>query len=279
MQTNGKIKLVATDLDGTFLKNDKTVSPKNMESLHAMGRKGIVRVAATGRNLQKTKEVISPDVPFDYIVFSSGAGIYDWRNGKLLYSRNIPGQTVGRLSEYLICNRQSFHLFRKVPDNHHCWYFRSESAGPEFERYFAFHNSFAEPFPEHSEINSEACQFLIIIPCEIGLFEQMKEEMCRAFPGLNIVRTSSPLHTPYIWIEIFHESVSKGNGVKFICEKEGIDPSGTMGIGNDYNDLDLLEFTRFSYLVENGPNDLKHRFLPAKSNEEDAFSFSVAYHL
>ena len=81
MQINRKVKLVATDLDGTFLKNDKTISKKNLESLHLMGEKGIVRVAATGRNLQKTKDVILPEIPFDYIVFSSGAGVFDWRTG------------------------------------------------------------------------------------------------------------------------------------------------------------------------------------------------------
>jgi hydroxymethylpyrimidine pyrophosphatase-like HAD family hydrolase len=43
------IKLVATDLDGTFLKNDRTVSAANIDALHKLGEKQIVRVAATGR--------------------------------------------------------------------------------------------------------------------------------------------------------------------------------------------------------------------------------------
>jgi hypothetical protein len=48
-----------------------------------------------------------------------------------------------------------------------------------------------------------------------------------------------------------------------------------MGIGNDFNDLDLLEFTNFSYLVENGPPELKKRFLQAASNEESAFARAI----
>lgn len=279
MQTNGKVKLVATDLDGTFLKNDQTISQKNLESLHLMGENGITRVAATGRNLQKTREVISSNIPFDYIVFSSGAGVFDWRTGELLYSQNIPAETVNGLSEYLIRNQWSFHLFKPVPENHYCWYFRSKNVTPEFEQYFKFHNSFAEPFPDCTAVNSEACQFLVIMPNDIAIFEQLKENICRTFPDLKIVRTSSPLHTPYIWMEIFHEDVSKGNGVKFICEKEQINPACTMGIGNDYNDLELLEFTRFSYLVENSPEELKRRFSVTKSNEENAFSVSVSIHL
>ena len=52
------IKLVATDLDGTFLKDDRTVSAGNIEALRKLGEKNIIRVAATGRDLKKVKEVL-----------------------------------------------------------------------------------------------------------------------------------------------------------------------------------------------------------------------------
>ena len=80
-------------------------------------------------------------------------------------------------------------------------------------------------------------------------------------------------------MEIFHQSVSKGNGVKFICDTLQIDHEHTLGIGNDFNDLDLLEFTNFSYIVENSPPELKERFLRALSNEESAFAKAVIKYL
>jgi hypothetical protein len=52
----------------------------------------------------------------------------------------------------------------------------------------------------------------------------------------------------------------------------------TFSIGNDYNDLDLLNFTSYSYLVENGPDELKPLFLKAASNENSAFSNSLKNH-
>ena len=76
------IKLVATDLDGTFLKNDRTISSNNMEALHKLGDKDIMRVAATGRNLEKVKQVLNNHVPFDFVVFSSGAGVFNWKEKK-----------------------------------------------------------------------------------------------------------------------------------------------------------------------------------------------------
>lgn len=98
------LKLVATDLDGTFLKNDKSITKENLDTLHSLEERGILRVVATGRNLKKTQEVIANHVPFDYIVFSSGAGVYDWKNKKLLFSQNLDKEIVGQMSDLLVAS-------------------------------------------------------------------------------------------------------------------------------------------------------------------------------
>lgn len=266
------LKLVATDLDGTFLKNDKSISRENLDTLYSLGEKGILRVVATGRNLKKTMEVISPEIPFDYIVFSSGAGVYDLRHNRLLYHQNINKEVVQQLVDFLIGCDLNFHLFKPVPENYQCWYHRGSVPCSEFESYFDFHQSHSEPLPTEQPIDSEACQFLVVFPNNLERFLALKNDIENQFQEVKVVRTSSPLETGYIWMEIFHQSVSKGNGVKFVCDTFEIEHEYTLGIGNDFNDLDLLEFTNYSYVVENGPNELKERFLRTKSNEESAFA-------
>ena len=275
IENTRKLKLVATDLDGTFLKNDKTISKENLYALNKLGEKGVKRVIATGRNLKKTMEVISPDIPFDYIVFSSGAGIYDWKHRELLFRQNMGGKLVQQVSDFLIVRNLNFHLFKPVPENYNCWYYKGSKGCDEFERYSEFYRSQSEPLPLNDQFNSEACQFLVVFPDDINLFIDLKREIENQFQEVKVVRTSSPLDTGYIWMEIFHHSVSKGNGVKFVCDILKIDHEYTMGIGNDFNDLDLLEFTNYSYIVNNGPQELKNRFLVTLSNEENAFAMAV----
>jgi Cof subfamily protein (haloacid dehalogenase superfamily) len=273
------LKLVATDLDGTFLRNDKSISQENLAVLEKLGDRGILRVVATGRNLEKVKEVIAGHIPFDYIVFSSGAGVYDCRNQKLLYYQNLNKETVQQLSDFLIDKDLNFHLFKAVPENYKCWYHRGSVACSEFETYFDYHQAHSEPLPLDQKINSEACQFLVVFPSILERFRLLKEEIHQKFPEVKVIRVSSPLETGYIWMEIFHPAVSKGNGVKFICDTLQIEHECTLGIGNDFNDLDLLEFTKYSYMVENGPQELKERFLLTLSNEENAFARAVERHL
>jgi Cof subfamily protein (haloacid dehalogenase superfamily) len=279
MDNNKKLKLVATDLDGTFLKNDKSISDKNIEMLNLLGKKEILRVVATGRNLLKTMDVISEEVPFDYIVFSSGAGVYDWKHKKMLYQQNMSKQNVQEISDFLFELDLNFHLFKPVPDNYKCWYHRGSVPCSEFENYFQYYLSHSEPLIKDQKLDSEACQFLVVFPNDPMRFLDLKNEIEQRFPDVKVVRTSSPLETGYIWMEIFHQSVSKGNGVKFLCDSLQIEHEYTLGIGNDFNDLDLLEFTNYSYLVENGPQEMKGLFLSAASNEESAFAQAVHKHL
>ncbi|MDD2305542.1 MAG: HAD hydrolase family protein [Prolixibacteraceae bacterium] len=273
------LKLVATDLDGTFLKNDKSISKENIDMLHSLGKNGIVRVIATGRNLKKTIEVIPSEIPFDYIVFSSGAGVYDQKNSKLLYRQNLSKVVVQQLVDFFVENDLNFHLFKPVPENHNCWYHRGGVTCSEFESYFEYLRSHSEPLPHNKLINSEACQFLVVFPNNLERFLSLKSAIENQFQEVKVVRTSSPLETGYIWMEIFHRSVSKGNGVKFVCDTLEIEHEYTLGIGNDFNDLDLLEFTNYSYIVENGPDEMKNRFLLASSNEENAFARAIEKHL
>lgn len=275
---SGHIGLVATDLDGTLLRSDKSISKADLAMLKHLGEKQIFRVVATGRNFRKVKEVLPDHVPVDYVAFSSGAGIYDCRNRKLMYSRNIAMETVNRLSDLLVKKGLSFFLFREVPLNSYCWYYRGKNSCEEFDRYFDSHFAMTEKLPGSGKVMSGACQFLVIFRYP-EQFLELKKELELHFDDLKILRASSPFQTGYTWMEIFHQDVSKGNAIRFLCDRLNIGREATVGIGNDYNDLDLLDFTSYSYLVDNGPDELKLKYRPAPSNENSAFSYCLHYHL
>ncbi len=270
------IRLVATDLDGTFLRDDKTISAANLEALHYLGSRKIVRVAATGRNLHKFHEVIPAEVPFDYVVYSSGAGIYCLTSHRHLYTQNIPAGIGETLLRFFLSEEVNFHVFRPAPDNHLMWYHRGSQPCEEFERYVNYHQSFSNPLPGTGTTGTDLCQFLVVVPGNVHRFTHLKERIEKVSPDIRVIRSSSPLMTGYIWIEVFHRAVSKGNGVLHLCNSLGIRPESTRGIGNDYNDMDLLEITGHSFLTDNAPPELKERFRLVPSNEEDAFAHAIA---
>jgi len=56
-------KMIISDLDGTLLKDDQTVSQRDVQSLEELGDRGLLRVIATGRSPFSFSRVI-PDVQF-----------------------------------------------------------------------------------------------------------------------------------------------------------------------------------------------------------------------
>ncbi len=269
------IKLVATDLDGTFLKDDKSISHKNLEALRVLGENNVVRTVATGRNLQKVKEVLHDNVPFDFVVYSSGAGVFNWKTQKHIYNQNIGKESAIKIINYLVENEMNFHAFFPTPENHKHWFFRGKEKCEEFERYFDFNKDQGVELNLNQLPGTSLCQFLLIIRENEKLFTKTKAAIETLCPEVRVIRASSPLTEGYIWMEVFHKSVSKGNGIKHICDLLQIPQSETMGIGNDYNDVDLLDFTARSFFTDNTPDAIKHRYEKAPSNEDDAFAFVV----
>jgi hypothetical protein len=83
-----------------------------------------------------------------------------------------------------------------------------------------------------------------------------------------VIRTTSPLDGRSTWIEIFPTTVSKSLTAAWLADTLGIDQQKVASVGNDYNDIDLLEWTPNSYVVNNAPSDLKNRFTCVASNND-----------
>lgn len=272
--TNSNIKMVISDLDGTLLDNNREVSLNDMKSLYCLGQKNITRVIATGRNFFSLSKVLPPNFPIDYLIFSSGAGIYDWKNKKLLHSQYLPDFEVRQISNMLIQHKVDFMIHEVIPENHKFLFYRSTEHNPDFERRIQVYKDFAFELDPQHENYSHSCQILAVFPNQLELFESIEQK----FNDIKIIRTTSPLDGDSIWMEIFPISVSKGHGIDWLCNFLNISSEQTISIGNDYNDIDMLEYTRNSYVVENAPEELRKKFDVCKSNTNSGFTDALSHH-
>lgn len=273
-----ELKMVVTDLDGTLLQNDHSISKEDLETLNLLGDLGICRVAATGRNLFKVRKALSPTDPFDYVICSSGAGIIDWQNQKIIRAINFPSGLTNSLIQYLIEKEFNFKVSDCFPDNHNFFWWKNHECA-EIERYIEVHSKMgkAEEIQPGREYSSS--QILLFFQKNSSRFDEVKQELMTQFSEISIIRTTSPLNEEWIWMEIFPRGISKAHGIAEICEIKGIQRSETLGIGNDFNDLEMLDFTHLSYVVHNSPEELKEKFLISLPHHENGFSHAVRKHL
>jgi Cof subfamily protein (haloacid dehalogenase superfamily) len=266
-----KIRMVITDLDGTLLNDNSLITRQNIDTLIYLGEKNICRVIATGRNLFSAKKVIPADLPVDYLVFSTGAGAVDWKTGELIYAGHMEEQEVSLAIDILKKAGMSFMVHDQVPDNHCFMYFDANCGNSDFKRRCDLYREFAVPMDISTRPLKKASQLLAIVPENLPALETITTSL----PSMRVVRTTSPLDGKSMWIEIFPENISKGHTVEWLCNRLEIDPEGTVGIGNDYNDIDLLDFVRHPFAVENAPEPIRKLYGSCRCNNDSGFSDAI----
>ncbi len=269
------IKIVASDLDGTLFDKNHQISDEDYNTLIQLGKKGIQRAVITGRNYLSAIRVLADDFPIDYLVFSSGAGIFDWHNKELLHSHYLDDTKVERISRLFMEEDVDFMIHKIIPHNHKFYYYRSSRYNADFERRIEIYKEYAFPLEPDDHEYDHACQFVAIFGQDHSLFYRMAAKM----NDVKYIRTTSPLDHESLWMEIFPENVSKGHGLQWLCNFLNIPLKASFAIGNDYNDLDMLEYANLSYVVDNAPNELKNLFYNCPPNTKNGFSRAIRNHL
>lgn len=282
--------MVVTDLDGTLLDGSSRLGERARETLNSLKEAGILRAVATGRNLYSARKVMDRDFPVDYCIFSSGAGIIRWEDQELVHSLSLKGKEVEEIYTVLRDLGHDFMVHHAVPENHRFFYIRTNNENLErnddFFRRVGHYADFAVPLDMGNSLKeitlpSAASQFLVVCPTrgkdrDHEDYEELVNTTRKRLPEYTVVRTTSPMDHRSLWIEIFPGEVSKGHGAEWLRLLWDIDKKTTLGIGNDYNDLHLLEWAETAYVVENAPPILKERYSLVASNEEDGFSDAVS---
>lgn len=266
--------LFITDFDGTLLGSDGKLAQRDLDALEALRRAGIKTAIATGRSFYSFVNSPGVDVPIDYLIFTMGAGVVTQVGHKLLYQVSLSSEAVRQTLEYLRQSTLDFMVHHAVPENHRFYYRRVNTNNPDFESRLERYRDFGQPLDSIPANDfGEAAQFLAVVPSHQtdGALSEVRNHL----PDLSIIRSTSPLDHKSTWIEFFHPDVSKSKTAAWLASELGVKPGDTMAIGNDYNDLDLLEWANRSFVVENAPLEMKNRFEQVASNDNGGVAEAV----
>ena len=119
--------LICTDLDGTLLKNDKSISRENSEAIEYFKSEGGKFTFITGRMpyfSEAARDMVKPNAPIGCI---NGGGIYDFETGKYICAEVLPREALD-LVEYALENVEgmgvSIYTFERI-------YFSAENSAME----------------------------------------------------------------------------------------------------------------------------------------------------
>ncbi len=275
-------KMFITDFDGTLLKDDKTISQKDLKTLEALRQKGILIVIATGRSAYSFEKALSSldlswtnnILPVDYVIFSTGAGIVDFKTRKIIFKKEIKAKDIKIITQYFDFNKFDYMVHQAIPETQYFLYKTYRSDNADFQSRMALYVSYSTPLEAEFSHLMPATQVLAIIPPGIMDAKQVAKIRTK-LNQFSVIQATSPLDNASTWIEVFHKQVSKSLAVSWLCEKLNVARQNVVAVGNDYNDVDLLTWAKEGFVVGNAPVRLQQEFIVVCSNNEDGVSSAV----
>ena len=107
------VKLIASDLDGTLLRNDKSISEETGKALEKAREAGIYFVPSTGRALEAVPVEVMALPGVEYVITSNGAAVYSVSGGTRIYESLVPAEAVDALLEISMPENMTIEVFVK----------------------------------------------------------------------------------------------------------------------------------------------------------------------
>lgn len=261
--------IVFTDLDGTIHSRKKAISTETIKTIELLKRKGITVVLATGRSLYSMQKAGINENLFDYIIFSTGYGIKNIKTKTINTFNSILQNDIEYITDVLNSLKVDFIRMKGKGENYKFSVFQNSAENPQFEERLSL---YSECIINEKKTEKDVSQFFAVIP---ESWEEKLAAIQSKLKRFSIFHSKSPRDNITGWLEVFHPAISKANAAEEICRIENILPEQCMSIGNDFNDLSLLEFTGHSFIVENSPEYLKSLFVNVPHCDENGFSHAA----
>jgi len=252
------IRLIATDIDGTLLNPQFQISPDDLAALRRAHAAGIEIVLVTGRR-HTFALPIAQQLGFDLWLISSNGAVTRSLTGETFHRDMMPRQTCLDLV-------RAMQEFR----GHTVLTFDKETKGAIVLEHL---NDLNASIRRWLEKNMAFIDF--IIPLENALVADPVQAMfCGSLPRMSdalralhaakmdnritILRTEYP-GRDLSMIDVLNAGCSKGHALERWCAHRGYQRAQVMAIGDNHNDVEMLEFAGHPVIMGNACLELRSR--------------------
>ena len=261
------IKLVAIDIDGTLVNNNREITPEVFEAIQKAKAAGVKIVIATGRPLLGVKNILESlnllDAG-DYVITYNGALVQATATGEAFIDEPLT------YDDYLDIEMESRRL--KTP-LHSITMSTIYTHNRNISKY-TINEAYITGLPLKYRTAEEMAKHEIIKMMYIDEPEKLDETITK-LPQRFKERYTIVKSTPF-YLEILNKNASKGLAVQHLAEKLGISHEETMAIGDEENDRSMLEAVGNPVVMANGNPELKKiaKYI-TKSNEASGVAHAI----
>ncbi|MBS5523890.1 MAG: HAD family hydrolase [Clostridiales bacterium] len=252
------IKLVAVDIDGTFVHSDYTYDiPRFLRILSRMKDLGCQFVVASGNQYYQLRDLFPGYYDELSFVAENGALVKD--RTELVFTADIPKETV----DFTIDICRKYPEIQNVLCGVQSAYCERGSVSQQFFELTGIYYHRLKWVDDFKQVNDRILKFAPTVPEEKTYFyydifiKELKGKL-------------EPTTSGHGSIDLIIPGCHKASGLKRLVKRWGILPEQCAAFGDGGNDIEMLKYCGYSYAMDNAPKNVKNAAKHVcPSNEDD----------
>lgn len=251
------IRLIAIDIDGTLLDPHFQISARNVAALRSAHQAGAQILLATGRRHDYALP-IAQELGFPVWLISSNGALIRSTEGETFYFDRLPRASAIKLIRHMDPFRGNAVLTFDRPGHDALILERVEELNQTIsrwiqnnERYIRYISPLEDALTHEDPIQAMYCG-------RVARMQQAQARLAQAdfLDEITILRTQYD-HRDLCILDILNHDCTKGHALRRWAQHHGIARSKVMAIGDNYNDLEMLEFAGLPVIMGNASEELK----------------------
>jgi len=249
------IKLVASDMDHTLLTEKGELPPNFNEYIQTLTELGVSFAIASGRPLYTLTNIFS-ELKNKMTFISDNGGTISHK-GQIIFKSLVDVEAYKAMVDFVenktdgisvICGLDSAYVAKK------------HEVHEPYLRIFYTTITFVDNL---IEVAADANKFTIYFPNKDA--KKNYDELLNPQFGNEFSVTIGDA----MWVDIMNKGIDKGKAMKILGKELAITTEQMMAFGDTYNDAEMLQAVKYSYLVANAHDDMKqYANYMTKSNDE-----------
>ncbi|MGI6424487.1 MAG: Cof-type HAD-IIB family hydrolase [Tepidanaerobacteraceae bacterium] len=279
-------KLIALDVDGTLINSNHILTNRTIRALRAVKDLGIDITIATGRHYLSAIR-LAQNIPISApLISSDGAVISDIYTNETIYNllpQDIAVDIVKEASKYKNFRIEVFIEDGRISSakSYRSIFLRRFLKAPfkySLKGYYNLLRDFVL-IPTKNTADIKACiSVLEESPAKVVVHGNEKREDLRAFVDEIITKYNNKISiTSAIdnCVDVLKGGISKAKGLEILSKKLGIKPEEIITVGDNINDIEMLEYAGLGVAMGNASSEVKERadYVTASNNENGLAKF------
>lgn len=274
-----RIKLLALDIDGTLLNSQNKLTERTRASVQSAVEAGVKVVLVTGRRFHAARSV-AQDLQLQLPIITHNGALTKCPTTLEILNYYPLEPTLAQ--ELVLLGREfsADTLCCDDPQGEGLLVYDNISAENTRLRYYMslFKQYTREVADLHNHIVTPPIQIFYVGPC--ALMDALQARLETQFAGRAKVVLTTYRSADMTIVDVIHPSSSKGNALASLAQHLGIDSTEVMAMGDNHNDLEMLQYAGLPVMMANAESILHNRgFATTVSNDEDGVALAIEQYI